>query len=58
MRVRELTAQDFAEWYEGTPPVQQQTQRNNFLAVLRGVDMYRAQERSGTAVEAQTLPPT
>ncbi len=57
MRVRELSAQDFAEWFDGTPPVQLQTQRNNFLAVLRGVDMYRAQERAGTAVEAQTQAP-
>lgn len=56
LNVKKLTPEDFDAWAEGMPPVQQQTQRNNFLAVLRGVEMYRAQERAGTAVEGQVHP--
>lgn len=56
LNIKTLTPEDFDRWHEGTPPVQQQTQRNNFLAVVRGVEMYRRQERAGTAVEAKVLP--
>lgn len=46
-----LTAEDFASWYEGNPPEQEQTQLNNFLAVLCGEEMFRSQRRKGTAIE-------
>lgn len=49
---KRLTGDDFAEWYEGRPPVQEQTQGNNFVSVMRGAEMYRRQVRRGTAVEA------
>ena len=52
MNVKRLTSEDFAEWFEGRPPVQDQVQRNNFLKVMQGAEMYRAQTRRGTAVEA------
>lgn len=52
LNVKRLSAEDFAAWYEGTEPVQDQTQLNNFLAVLCGEEMYRTQRRKGTAVEA------
>jgi hypothetical protein len=45
-----LSASDFERWYGGTPPEQNQTQLQNFLAVMSGADMFRAQKRRGTAV--------
>lgn len=51
MNVKRLTADDFSQWYDGAPPVQTQTQINNFLAVMQGAEMYRSQSRRGTAVE-------
>lgn len=54
MNVRKLSADDFARWFEGDEPTQNQIQLNNFLAVLVGADMFRAQERSGTRIEAKT----
>lgn len=51
MNVRKLSADDFARWYEGDEPEQTQTQINNFLSVLVGAEMYRAQKRRGTAIE-------
>lgn len=52
LHVKKLSAQDFADWYEGKPPVQIQTQMNNFLSVMHGAEMYRAQRREGTRVES------
>lgn len=51
LNVRRLSADDFARWYEGSAPVQDQIQINNFLAVLSGAEMYRTQRRKGTRVE-------
>jgi len=51
LHVKKLDANDFQEWFDGTPPVQTQVQRQNFLAVLQGAEMFRAQIRHGTAVE-------
>ena len=55
MNVKRLSEADFSEWFEGRPPVQDQVQRQNFLAVLQGAEMYRAQKRSGTAVSDQAM---
>ena len=52
LNVKRLTPDDFANWYEGTPPVQDQIQIQNFLSVMRGADMFRAQRREGTRVES------
>lgn len=52
LHVRKLTNEQFAEWYEGRPPLQEQVQRNNFLSVMEGAEMYRRQLRSGTRVES------
>lgn len=51
LNTKKLAPQDFERWYDGTPPEQQQTQRQNFLVVMRGGEMYRTQKRRGTAVE-------
>ena len=55
LNVKRLQPSDFESWFEGMPPIQQQTQRNNFLKVMQGAEMYRAQTRRGTAVKG--LPP-
>jgi hypothetical protein len=54
LNVKKLDGADFEAWYHGTPPVQDQVQRNNFLLVMQGLDMFRHQRRAGTAIEAQT----
>ena len=53
LHVGRLSDDDFEQWFEGSPPVQVQVQRQNFLAVMRGADMFRSQERHGTAVETR-----
>lgn len=50
LNVKELTFDDFVRWYEGTAPVQSQVQRQNFVKVLRGTDMFVKRTRKGTAV--------
>lgn len=54
MNVRKLSSSDFTRWYEGTPPVQDQVQVQNFLSVMRGAEMFRAQRRRGTAIKQLT----
>ena len=51
LNVKKLTPSDFDNWHKGTPPEQVQTQRNNFMQVMRGAEMYRTQKRKGTSVE-------
>lgn len=51
LNVKKLTDEDFARWLNGEPPVQEQIQRNNFLAVTQSAEMFRAQVRRGTSVE-------
>lgn len=53
MNVKRLTAEDFDNWFDGEPPIQQQVQRQNFLQVMRGAEMYRRQERRGTAIDTE-----
>lgn len=55
LNVKRLTPEDFSRWYEGTPPVQDQIQINNFLSVMHGAEMYRHQTREGTRVERSVL---
>lgn len=54
MSVRKLSEADFDRWFDGTPPEQEQTQRNNFLKVVQGAEMFRRQLRKGTAIEKET----
>lgn len=51
LNVKRLTPADFNDWYHGAPPVQDQTQRQNFMMVMQGAEMYRTQTRRGTRVE-------
>ena len=48
--VRKLTNADFSAWIDGAPPEQEQVQRNSFLKVISGAEMFRALRRRGTAV--------
>lgn len=52
MHIRQITPLQFTGWLGGSPPVQEQVQRNNFLRVMEGAEMYRFQRRTGTAVKA------
>lgn len=51
LNVRRLTPDDFAQWYEGQEPVQEQIQRNNFVKVMSGEEMFKKQIRRGTSIE-------
>lgn len=53
LNVKRLTGADYRAWYEGAPPVQDQVQRNNFVTVMQGAEMYREQTRRGTAVSVR-----
>ena len=50
LMVRELTKKEFEHWFEGVPPKQQQTQRQNFVRFMAGQDMFISQDRRGTDV--------
>jgi len=51
LHVRALSDEDFERWYEGEEPEQEQTQRQNFLSVMRGAEMFKKQIRRGTSIE-------
>ena len=51
LHVRELTDEDFERWFEGEEPEQEQTQRQNFLSVMQGAEMFKKQIRRGTSIE-------
>lgn len=48
LRVKELQRDQFERWIEGDAPTQEQTQRQNFLKVMAGADMFVKRERRGT----------
>lgn len=50
LNVKELTFDDFVNWYEGRVPTQSQAQRQNFVKFLKGSDMFVNRKRRGTAV--------
>ncbi len=50
LNVKKLDDAAFAAWADGVVPVQQQVQRNNFLAVAQSAEMFRNQQRKGTGV--------
>lgn len=54
LHVKTLSPDDFDRWYDGSPPSQDQIQRNNFVKVMNGAEMFRSQTRRGTAVEITT----
>ena len=48
MNVKRLTDGHFEAWISGDAPVQDQIHRNNFVRVMAGAEMFRAETRSGT----------
>jgi hypothetical protein len=40
LNIKYLTTEDFEKWYQGVPPRQAQVQRQNFVKVLSGFDMF------------------
>lgn len=52
LNVKRLSSADFELWFEGSPPEQDQIQLQGFLQIMQGANMYRAQKRKGTRVEA------
>jgi len=60
LNVKRLSDDDFAQWFDGNEPVQDQVQIQNFLSVIAGAtkntrqlknaEMYRRQRRKGTHV--------
>ena len=53
MNVRYLTTEDFEKWYQGVPPRQSQVQRQNFMKVLSGFDMFAEREKVGEIVKGK-----
>ena len=47
MNVKRLSMRDFEKWYDGEPPEQTQTQRQNFVAVMSGHDMFVTRRKVG-----------
>jgi hypothetical protein len=50
LNVKRLSNEDFQSWLNGTPPTQTQVQRQNFLKVMAGSEMYLERTRRGTAI--------
>jgi len=50
LNVKRLTNEDFEQWLAGNPPTQTQTQRQNFMKVMAGSEMYLERQRRGTAI--------
>ena len=45
-----LTVADFVEWYNGKPPQQDQTQKQNFMRVMRGDEMFVNRRKVGQII--------
>lgn len=52
LNVAALTPGDYEKWFDGDAPVQRQIQRQNFVKVMTGMDMFIERERKGTAERA------
>lgn len=51
MNVKHLNVIDFEKWIAGHPPLQKQVQRQNFVKVMQGADMFMERERNGTGID-------
>ena len=47
VNIKRLTSDDFEKWFNGASPVQVQTQRNNFLHVMTGGEMFFERTKVG-----------
>lgn len=48
LNVSKLTIEDYERWFNGDAPVQSQLQRQNFVKVMTGTDMFMERTREGT----------
>lgn len=58
LNVKRLTDDDFKEWFAGRVPVQEQLQKQNFVKVMTGFDMFAKRVKRGEAEgyrDARTL---
>jgi hypothetical protein len=51
INVRRLSAAEFESWYLGSPPTQTQNQRNNFLKVMTGFEMFAERVKVGQVID-------
>lgn len=58
LNIKYLTTEDFEKWYHGVPPRQKQIQRQNFVKVLSGFDMFFEREKTGEIVKGAAKPQT
>lgn len=50
LNVKRLRPEDFERWFNGDIPAQAQVQRQNYLRVMSGFEMYADRVRKGTAI--------
>lgn len=50
LNVKRVSMGDFARWYDGTAPMQDQIQRQNFVAVMSGADMFVQRTKVGQRI--------
>lgn len=50
LTIKKLSLEDFAAWYDGRPPTMKQIQRQNFVAVMAGGDMFVEREKVGQRI--------
>ena len=55
MNVKRLKAADFEAWFNGAPPTQRQTHRQNFVKFLAGGAMFTERDRVGSKISAKSL---
>jgi hypothetical protein len=53
LNIKYLTTEDFEKWYQGVPPRQTQVQRQNFVKVLSGFDMFAQRDKVGEIVRVK-----
>lgn len=50
LNVKFLTDSDFERWFNGEPPRQKQLQRQNFIKVMTGFEMFAIREKTGEKI--------
>jgi DNA polymerase type B, organellar and viral len=50
LNVKQLTMHDFSDWFKGNSPIQTQIQRQNFVKVMSGSEMFLNRTRKGTKI--------
>lgn len=53
LNIKRLNAEDFEAWYRGSPPEQTQVQRQNFVRVMTGAEMFAERTKLGEKIPLQ-----